>query len=442
MKLKTTYKDILAISTPIMLGSAAQNVITLTDGIFLGRYGTVEFGAIGFVGVFYLTIASIGYGFSKGGQIMIARRMGEENEEKVGITAYSMFFMEIALAILMFSLMFFGADWMFSFLESKETHAACLDYLKYRAPGIFFSYTGVAIIALYTGVARTSFIIYDTIVLGIVNIVLNYGLIFGAFGLPEMGIGGAGLASTIAEIAAFVVFIIYIFFDKEARRYNLFKWPSIDTQIIKTQLKLSVPIVAQFVVGLGSWVIFFGFVANLGELQAAAANNVRILYLCLSIPCWGFASGINTLVSNFIGQQKDELVIPIIWKTAKLCFGMTMFFTMFIFIFPDQVLQIGTPDPEVIALAKSTLWVLATILAIFSVGAIFFNGIVGAGATMFGLKMQFFSVIFYLAYIYTVLIVLSGGLKLAWSAEIFYWIIMLVSSVWYIRSKKWKSINV
>ncbi|MEM7103776.1 MAG: MATE family efflux transporter [Bacteroidota bacterium] len=442
-KLSTSYKEILAISTPIMLGSAAQNVITLTDGIFLGRVGEVELGAIGFVGVFYLIIAAIGYGFSKGGQIMIARRMGEGRIDEVGKATYSMIYMELFLATVLFCFMFFGADWFFSFfVNSEKIKLASLEYLDYRQYGIFFSYVGVAIIALYTGVARTAFIIYDTIVLGLVNIILNYGLIFGQFGLPEMGIAGAGLASTIAEIAAFAFFLVYIIFDKEARRYKLFSLPKVNIQTIKTQLTLGVPIVAQFVVGLGSWFIFFSIVENLGELELASANLVRMVYLCLSIPCWGFSSGINTLVSNFIGQGQPKLVMPVIQKTAKLCFFITAFFTALVLIFPDAVLAVGTHDQAIIDMAKTTLFVLAIILGLFSIGGIYFNGIVGTGATYFGLKLQVLCAVVYLVYIYTVIVLLNGGLRMAWTAEIFYWVLMLSLSIWYLRSLKWLRVKV
>ena len=73
-----------------MLGSAAQNVIALSDAFLLFHRGEVEFAAIGFVGVFYITIAAIGYSFSRGGQIMIARRMGEGRPDKVGHTFHTM----------------------------------------------------------------------------------------------------------------------------------------------------------------------------------------------------------------------------------------------------------------------------------------------------------------------------------------------------------------
>jgi MATE family multidrug resistance protein len=69
MRLRTSYRQILAISAPIMLGSAAQNVIALSDSVFLFHLSEEDFASIGFVGVFYLIIAAIGYGFSRVGRL-------------------------------------------------------------------------------------------------------------------------------------------------------------------------------------------------------------------------------------------------------------------------------------------------------------------------------------------------------------------------------------
>ncbi len=445
MQLKTSYKQILAISTPIMLGSAVQNIIALSDSVFLYHLSEADFAAIGFVGVFYLIIAAIGFGFSKGGQILIARRVGEQKYTEVGRTFYAMLYFELALAVVMFLFMYFGAYYFFSlFVNSDVIFYKSLEYLDYRSWGVFFSYAGVAIIALYTGVARPLFIVVDTLILAVINIILNYGLIFGQWGLPEMGIAGAGLASTIAEVIAFIVFVIYVLFDKPSRKYNLFKFPKIDVPLIKAQLKIGTPIVAQAVVGLGSWFVFFGIVENLGERPLAITNLVRMVYLVLSIPCWGFSSGINTIVSNFIGAKRRDAVLPIIWKTAKICWLTTMLITLPVVLFPEYLLYplLGGEDMSLIIDAKPTLRVLMGILFLFSFGGVYFNGLAGAGATAYGLKMQIACAIFYLVYIYFVVEYTDGGLEWAWASEIFYWLAMLLMSVWYLRSKKWYDLKV
>jgi len=445
MGLNTSYKQIISISLPIMLGSAVQNVIALSDSIFLFHLSEIDFAAIAFVSVFYLIIAAIGFGFSKGGQIMIARRMGQDNCEEVGRTFYAMLYFELGLSVFMILFMIFGCPYFFAlFVNSDIIYEKSLEYISYRAYGVFFSYAGVAIIALYTGVARTWFIIADTLVLAFVNILLNYGLIFGHFGLPAMGIAGAGLASTIAEVIAFVFFFIYILYDKEARKYNLFSLPKIDITLIKSQLKIGVPIVAQAVVGLGSWFVFFGIVENLGERQLAMTNLARVVYLILSIPCWGFASGINTLVSNFIGQNKRNAVLPITWKTAKLCLLITLVLTLPVVLFPEHILYplLGSEDMSLITETQPVLYILGIILALFSVGGVYFNGLTGTGATMYGLKIQFYCAILYLAYIYIVVEFTNGGLLWAWTSEIFYWVIIIILSALYLKSSRWHSLKI
>lgn len=445
MQLHTSYRQIFAISAPIMLGTAAQNIIALSDSVFLYHCSEGDFAAIGFVGVFYLIIAAIGYGFSKGGQIMIARRMGEGGEGEVGKTFYAMLYFELLLALVLFLFMQFGCRYFFAlFVDSDTILLKSLEYLEYRSWGVFFGYPGLAIIALYTGVARTNFIIVDTIILGIVNIALNYALIFGEWGFPQMGIAGAGLASTIAEIVAFVVYFIYILFDKPARKYQLFKFPKFDWELIKQQQRLSAPIVAQSIVGLGSWFFFFSIVESLGERPLAITNLIRMVYLFLSIPCWGFSSGINTLVSHFIGQRKRQAVIPIIWKTAKFSWFVTMLLALPVVIFPVKILYplLGSADMSLIIEAKPIFFVLLGVLSIYSIGSVYFNGLAGVGATYYGLQIQTYCAIFYLAYIYIVVNYTDSGLALAWASEIFFWVVMQGLIVWYLRSKKWYDLEV
>ena len=454
-----------------MLGSAAQNVIALSDSVFLYHRSEEDFASIGFVGVFYLVIAAIGFGFSKGGQIIIARRMGEDRPAEVGRTFFAMLYFEIALAVLMFLFMQFGIYPFFSLMvDSEIVLRKSLEYLDYRSWGVFFSYIGVAIIALYTGIARPIFIIVDTVILAVTNIVLNYGLIFGAWGLPEMGIAGAGLASTIAEIVAFVVFVTYIWFDKKARPFRLFSPPPFDFKsvadvfmddqveqpeagkkrlpitlpLIQRQYALGAPIVAQAVVGLGSWFIFFGIVENMGERPLAITNLVRMVYLVLSIPCWGFASGVNTLVSNFIGAQKRQAVLPIIWKTAKICLLFTWIISLPVVLFPKMILYplLGGEDMSLIAEAQPILYVLLIILTLFSIGAVYFNGLAGTGATYFGLKVQFWCAVGYLIYIYFIIEIADAGLAWAWASEIWYWAAMLTVTVIYLRRKEWYALKV
>lgn len=446
MRLDISYRQIWRISAPIMLGSAAQNVIALSDAVLLYHRGEVEFAAIGFVGVFYITVAAIGFGFSRGGQIMIARRMGEGRPAAVGHVFHTMLLSELSLAVLMWAFMQFATPWFFAlFLDhSPAIYAKSLEYIHYRSFGVFFSYAGVAIISLYSGIARTMFILVDTMVLAVINLILNYGLIFGKFGLPEMGIGGSGLASSIAEGVAFTVFAIYMLFDRHNRPLRIFSRPEADWPMAKQQLSLSLPVVAHAAVGQGSWVFFFGMVENLGERALAISNLARTVYLLLSIPLWGFSTGVNTLISNLIGQGRRHDVLAAAWKTGKLCWFSSMLIAVPILFYPGQLLYplLGKSDMSLITETQPVFYLLLGLLTMSTFGSVLMNALAGTGATWFGLRLQAISVAFYLSYIYYVTNFTHLNLVWVWGAELLYWALMIVMTLTYLRSERWHALVV
>lgn len=426
-----------------MIGSAAQNIITLTDRVFLFYLSIEDFNSISFVSVFYLIVAAIGFGFSRGGQILIARRAGAGEPEAAGDTFHSVFVFELLLAGILFLFMTFGCYYLFSLLvDSQEVLSKSMEYVATRKWGVFFSYTGVALISLYTGIARPRFLIFDTFLLAAVNIFLDYALIFGHWGFPAMGIAGAGLASTLAEVTAFVAFILYMLWDKKNRVYRIFRWPKIDWEMIREQYRISLPLVLQPLIGLGSWFLFMAIIENLGKEALAITSLAQMVYLVLSVPSWGFAAGVSTLVGGFIGHKKRQAVIPIIWKTAIFSLVVTMSITIPFILFPQAVLLpfLGPESLDLIIKATPVFYVLAGILFVFSGGSVIYSGVSGVGASAYALKIQVVGVVFYLTYIYILVEYFQADMAWNWAVEIFYWLLVTSWSLWYLYSKRWHGI--
>lgn len=440
MKMETSYKQIFTLSVPIMLGSAAQNIIVLSDTVFLFHYNSVDFAASGLVGVFYLIIASIGYGFSRGGQIIMARRNGEGNYRTAGLDFQSLVVFELLLSILLFLILYFFSRSIFSFfVKDPLILDKCVEYIQPRSYGVFFSYVGVSMIAFYTAIAKTKFIIVDTLVLIVVNLALNYVFIFGKFGLPQMGIKGAAWASTIAEMVAFIVFVLYIMQDKTIFKYHWWNPNRLSLKEFKTMNSISMPIVFQSILGIGSWFLFFSFIENIGKKELEISNLLRTVYLILSIPCWGYSAGINTLVSNFIGSSKRQAVIPIILKTIKLSLATTLLIALPVVLFPELFLYplFGKEDMTLILASKPYLVTVLLILIVFNIGGVVFNGLIGTGYTDEALKIQTIFTILYILYAYIFTKVYYFGLHWAWAAEIIYWVGITALSIIYLKSRKW-----
>jgi len=217
MQVKTTYKQIWKIAYPIILGSLAQNIINVTDTAFMGRVGEVELGGAAIGSLFYIVFFMIGFGLSNGMQIIISRRSGENKDGQIGKNLDNGIIILLGLALgSYFIIKFLTPSILSSILQSKEVFDASMQYLDYRVWSIFFTFIFVAFRAFYIGIADTKIIIWSSFLLAGVNVILDYCLIFGNWGFPEMGIGGAGLASGIAEAVTTIFILTYVL----AHRFN------------------------------------------------------------------------------------------------------------------------------------------------------------------------------------------------------------------------------
>lgn len=428
-----------------MLGSAVQNGVALSDSIFLFYHDETDFAAIGIVSVFYLIISAIGYGFSKGGQILIARRNGEGNLAAIGSALTNMMIFQGAVAVVLFLGLFFGAEYFLGlFINNPLILTKCLEYLEYRNWGIFFSYFGLSYIALYTGVARSTFIVIDVLIMMLCNFFLNYVLIFGKLGFPYMGIAGAGLASSISEAIAFIAFFLYVRMDPMRKVWDIKVKLRIDFEQIRQIAKIGLPVVIQSIIGLGSWFVFFAYIEKLGEKALAITNFGRILYLFFSIPLWGYSSGINTIVSFLIGQNHHESVKSVIKRTALLCVGTTMILAAPFLAFPGWTIELLSPAAslDIMRDAVPVLRIILVILVLACVGAIYYNGLVGTGDTWSGLWIQIIGIIGYVIYIHFVISVADLGFTVGWTGEIFYWLLVIIMTILYVRGGRWKQMKI
>ena len=438
-------KKLLILSLPIMLGSAGQNIIALTDSMFLYRYNEHDFAAVGVIGVFYLVISAISFGFSKGGQILIARKYGERAYDFVKKYFYAIVFFELILSLIcFFSLKFFGKQILSLFIESPIILEKSNAFLQYRIYGLPISFVGLAIVALYMGISRPMMIFIDTLVLGISNFVLCYIFVFGKFGFHEMGIAGAGLASALAEYIAFFVFFIYILLDRKLDIFKLRSIPQIELEWVNHIYKISVPILIQSVVGIGAWFLFFSFVEKLGERQLAISNLLRVVYLVLSIPLWGFSTAINTIVSKTIGRKKEQRVLNVVYHSSIVSFVITFIISFPVLIFSEHLLYpfLGGEEAKIFHESIFYFKLLLPIMLVYSVATIFFNGVSGTGETMKGLQIQIISTVSYLIVVYfSVKNPQSLGLGWAWGAELVFWGFQWILSWWVLKSGKWLHIK-
>lgn len=440
MEVNISYKRIWSIAYPIILGSVAQNLINVTDTAFLGRVGDVELGASALGGMFYFVLFMLALGFGTGTQIIISRRHGEGNSHLIGKTFDHALYFMLPLSVVAFLILFFFSTPILRFvIESNNIYEASVAFLKYRMPGIFFVFGQILFRSFYIGIARTKVITWSTLVMAGTNIILDYGLIFGKLGLPEMGLEGAAIASTIAEFIALIFLMVYVIVHKHHRQYDLFRFEAFDKELFGRNFKLAAPIMVQNFLSLGVWFAFFLIVEKLGEQALAVSNIIRSIYIVLMIPIWGFASAANSMVSYLLGMRRHELVFTLLKKIVIMATGGVMALVVLSLFVPEALIRIYTDHAGLIALSIPVLMVVNIGAVFLSTGFVLFNGVMGTGKTNISFLIEMVVLSLYLLYVLIMVRWLGGGVATAWTAEILYGVLLSGLSLLYLRYGKWRS---
>lgn len=428
-----SYKRIFGIAFPIILSSLAQNLISLADTIFLGNLGEVQLGAAALAVIFYQVVYMTVFGFGVGAQIMMARRLGQGQKHAIGrIFQHALWFCLAAALLCWILYQFFGENLIFSMVHTEETGRAVLDYLNVRVYGFPFAFACVAFNAFYVGIARTRNISIATLVMGVVNVVLDYVLVFGVWGFPRMEMAGAALASVIAEICGLLTYILLTWFSGHRKTYSSFRRFPLQIKLVGSLLQLSYPVMIQYFLSFANYFLFFLFIESLGQHALAIANITRSMYVLFLIPTWGFASTTATLTSYLCGQGRTGDIMTVVKRCLLLVTICVSFIVVLYLPFNRQVLGIFTKD--VLLAAESFAPSLVAILATYLMGVaqVVFNTILGRGRTKVGFFIEFANMVLYFLYGWIFIYIGHCSVAVAFGTEVCYTLGLLFISLGYI----------
>ena len=437
MKAQITNREIWSIALPIMLGNMAQTIINFTDTAFLGHLGVVALGASMLAGLFYFVFTTVAAGFAIGIQIIVARRFGERNYGRIGVIFQHGSLFVLLLGMVLFSILYFFSDHLLLFLiDSQNIYEASLEYIKYRQWGIAFVCFNFLYRALYVGISNTKVITYSTIIMAVVNIALDYCLIFGNLGLPQMGIGGAALASLCAEISAFVFFTAYTYITLGKREYGMFSLHAPEPELMGRILKISTPTMVQKLFSFSVWFIFFVLIEKMGETATGISSITRSIYMILITPCFAFSTTTNTLVSRIIGEGKREQVFPTINKVLKNCMLCTIPILIIVALFPVQIAGIYTDDLDFARMVVPSILVICSGTIFQGIGNAYFEAVSGTGNTSAALYLETAILVVYILFI-VAMTHLTTRVELVWTAEILYGALLGILCSLYMKFARW-----
>lgn len=440
LQVKITNRQILSIALPISASIVVPQINFITNNIFLGGLGQKSLALAGITGVYYLIFAVVGHGLNNGLQALISRRAGENRIDAIG----NLFWQGVRIS-LVFAAIGILLTWLVAprvlhwSLHDEEGVKMAVQFLNIRIIGLPFLYVYQMRNALLVGTNQSKYLILGTATEAVVNIFLDYCLIYGKMGLPALGFNGAAYASVVAEIAGLVVIFIVIHAKGISRQLQLFRSWGFDAANTKLILKQSSPLILQHTISITSWEFFYILIEHHGDQALAVSNTMRNIFGFFGCFTWAFAATTNTMVSNIIGQDIHHRVIELIHKLIKWSVGFALIVCVFLNLFPHACLFIYGQGEDFIQAAIPVLRIVSFALVLMSVSVIWLNAVTGTGNSKMNLATETAAIILYCIYNYIVLEKLNLPITWGWASEVIYWSTLLIPSFWYMHSGRWKT---
>ncbi len=435
-----TYKQIWLINLPIMVSLLMEQLINLTDSIFLGHVSQIDLGASALAAMYYTAIYMLGFGFSLGAQVVIARRNGEGRYKDVGKVFFQGLIFLSVFAIVVFILSkLFSPLLLRMVISSDNVYQATTQYIEWRDYSYLFAFPLLAIRAFFIGTTHTKILTANSIVMVICNIVFNYLLIFGKAGFPALGISGAAIGSSLAGFVGLLFMIVYMWRHVDKKRYAL--RPVFDFGLSLHLLSISVWTMVRSFFCIAPWFLFFVAIEHLGECELAAANVVRSISMLFFVIVNSFATTTISLVSNLIGAKRDVEVMPTCRRVIALNYVLGIPLILLAFVFSGNLLQLFTNEMAVIHTAFYPFCVMLSTFIISVPAYTYCNTVIGTGNTKMAFIFQMINITIYLAYLFMLSRSPNIPLAMYWTAEQLYVIVLLVLSLGYLKRNKWQKKN-
>ena len=421
-----TYKQIWLINFPVMMSILMEQLINITDAVFLGHVGEVELGASAIAGIYYLAVYMLGFGFSIGLQVMIARRNGEQNYKTTGKTFFQGLFFLSGLAVLLCLLIHAVSPYLLKrLISSPEIYQAVVRYLDWRSFGLLFSFPFLAIRSFFVGITHTKALSWSAVTAIMINIPLNYFLIFKL----DLGISGAAIASSLAEMGSLVVLCIYTRAKIDKVKYGL--KPVYDGRLLIKVLNLSVWSMLHAFISVAPWFLFFVAIEHLGKTELAISNITRSVSAIFFVIANSFAVTTGSLVSNAIGARARNELFPICHKVLKLGYAVVVV----ALLCNRWIVSFYTDNELLIELAFAPFVVMLLNYTFALPGYVYLNAVGGTGKTKITFLFQVTTTCAYVVYLYWLSFCIKASLSLYLTAEYLFVILLALQSIIYLKSK-------
>lgn len=424
---KSTVKDVLKLALPAVGEMILYMMIYVFDTMMVGKYGgSISVSSVSLGSEIMSTFSNIfiSTGISVGIASLVSRRVGAGSKDLAEEYATLGFITALVISLLMSSMFFVLSRQLFRIVGAEPS---VIDlgqtYMPIASIGIAFSMVMNSLNSILRGFGNTLTPLLASVIINIINISLDYILIFGKFGVPEFGVKGAAMATTTAQVIGFL-FIVWYMIYKSQIKVRLKYIKHLNINMLKDLLNLSIPSSLQEGAFGISRLLSNVFIVGLGSL-AFASNQITTSIESISfMPGWGFAVAATTLVGKKVGEKDYKKAEEYAFTSIFLATLIMTFCSILFLLIPNTLVSlfIKSSETQVIKDGSYCLMVAAIEQPFLAISMVVGGILKGSGNTKTPFKVSLFS---------------SWAIRMPLMLFFIYYLKLSVVYVWVITSIQW-----
>lgn len=373
-------RAVLLLAVPMILEMAMESVFGVLDVFWVGKLGASAVAAVGLTEAILVLVFAVAIGLSMSTTAMVARRIGEKDPEAASATAVQAIGIGLLVAIptgivgCVYApelLMLMGAP--------ADVAAGGARYTAWILGGNVTILMLFLINAIFRGAGDASLAMRSLWLANAVNLVLDPLLIFGVGPLPEMGIEGAAIGTTVGRAVGVLYQLRALAVGPRlvvTRRHLRPQW-----DVMWRLLRVSVGGILQFLIATASWLGLVRLMTPFGATALAGYTiAIRIIVFAI-LPSWGLCNAAATLVGQNLGARKPERAERAVWLTGFYNMAFLGLVTVLFVFFAEPLVALFTTDPQVLALGASCLRIISYGYVVYAWGMVMVQAFNGAGDT-------------------------------------------------------------
>ena len=339
------FKYNLKLAYPVMIGMLGHTFVQFIDNVMVGQLGTAELAAISLGNSFVFIAMSIGIGFSQAITPLIAEADGAKKDNDISRIFEHSFLICLILGLILFTVVFLNRNLLYHMNQPIEVVELASPYLFWVSFSLISIVTFQSFRQFADGLSFTKAAMYSTLLGNLINVILNFFLIFGLWIFPKLGVEGAAIGTLISRLCMLIFIVIYLKLHKKLSMYISKFFPSIvQLQRVKKIIYLGLPSALHSFFEVAFFISAVWMAGIIGK-NSQAANQIA---LNLASMTYMVALGVGVAAMIRVGNQRGMMnfkkLREVALSTLLLIIIIDIFFCL-IFLFFNDYLPLLYLDP-------------------------------------------------------------------------------------------------